>query len=105
VTFGGLGVLGRTLDCSTIVSVQGISATFINDDNCRPRGRTRPRLMLLGLLGIGAQYQVLPRLALRAELQGGFAAIVPIGVRVAGAVAIPLGATRQSDRRVARHVQ
>jgi hypothetical protein len=34
---------------------------------------------------------MLPRLALRAELQGGFAAIVPIGVRVAGAVVIPLG--------------
>ena len=46
---------------------------------------------LLGLAGVGVQYTVTPHLAVRIESQAAIALIIPVGVRVAAGVPIPLG--------------
>jgi hypothetical protein len=46
---------------------------------------------LIGLIGGGVQHRVAPRLKLRLESQLVMALILPVGVRVAGGVSVPLG--------------
>jgi hypothetical protein len=46
---------------------------------------------LIGLIGGGVQHRVAPRLKVRLESQLVMALILPVGVRVAGGVSVPLG--------------
>jgi hypothetical protein len=45
----------------------------------------------IGLIGGGVQYRVAPRLKVRLESQLVMALILPVGVRVAGGISVPLG--------------
>jgi hypothetical protein len=45
----------------------------------------------IGLIGGGVQYRVAPRVKVRLESQLVMALILPVGVRVAGGVSVPLG--------------
>ena len=76
MTYGAMGVVARTL-CGGRPCQPGSSATF------QP-----PALLLFGL---GVQHTIASHLALRIEAQGGFFFVIPVGLRVAAAVAVPLG--------------
>jgi hypothetical protein len=49
---------------------------------------------LIGLLGGGVQQRVADRLAVRVEAQAVMALVVPVGVRMAAGVSVPLGRLR-----------
>jgi hypothetical protein len=67
---------------------------------CRPYTSTQVLAPFLGVAGVGAQYAVAPHLAVRLESQAAVALIIPVGVRVAAGVSVPLGRVA-SDRRPA----
>lgn len=74
----------------------GVVALFApqqcNGVSCGYDGSTS--FLPLGTLGFGLQQSIGSRLAVRAEVQGGFFVFVPVGVRLAVGVAIPLGGRR-----------
>jgi hypothetical protein len=78
-TFGLMGIVAR-LETSGCPHV-----------NCGARVSTRVLPPFLFLAGVGAQYTVKPHVAVRLESQVGIALFVPVGVRVAAGVSIPLG--------------
>jgi hypothetical protein len=88
LTYGTMGVIGRSVRPDAIV--------IAGDQRCNghPCQQSQPATVappLLGLFGIGVQHTISPHLALRVEAQGGFFFVIPVGVRVAASVAIPLG--------------
>jgi hypothetical protein len=87
-TFGLMGIVVRyqTSDCSYA--------------SCRPYTSTHVLPPFLGLAGVGAQYAVTPHLAVRLEWQAAIALVIPVGVRMAAGVSIPLGRVT-SDSRIA----
>jgi hypothetical protein len=46
---------------------------------------------IIGLVGAGVEHRIARRLALRAEAQGIVAVVIPVGIRVAAGVSVPLG--------------
>lgn len=68
--------------------------------NCGPHMSTHVLPPFLGLAGVGVQYTVTPHLAVRFEAQAAIALIIPVGVRVAAGVSIPIGRVT-SDSRIA----
>ncbi len=83
-TFGAMGVIARaeSTDCRTAP--------------CRHDVSTRVLPPFLGLAGLGAQYAVTPRVAVRVEAQAGVLLFFPVGVRVSAGVAIPIGRVASS---------
>jgi hypothetical protein len=89
-TFGIMGIVARyqTSDCPYA--------------SCRPHTSTHVLAPFLGLAGVGVQYAVTPHLAVRLESQAAIALIVPVGVRVAAGVSIPLGRITSDGRMGSR---
>jgi hypothetical protein len=79
LTFGAAGVVARdqTYDCSYAT--------------CRRRETTQVIPPLVGLVGGGVQYTVTPRLAVRVEVQGLVALVLPLGARVSVGISVPVG--------------
>jgi hypothetical protein len=46
---------------------------------------------IIGLVGAGLEHRIGRRLAVRAEAQGIVAVVIPVGIRVAAGVSVPLG--------------
>ena len=79
-TFGLMGIFGRA------------EAYKCSNGSCQPYLNTTKVLPpLLGLAGVGVQYTVTPRLAVRVESQAAIFLIIPVGIRVSAGVSIPLG--------------
>jgi hypothetical protein len=62
----------------------------------RERGDSMATPPLFTLAGIGFEQRVSRRLALRFDTQGIFLLVIPVGVRVAGGVSIPIGRLQPS---------
>ena len=75
-TYGAMGVVARSL-CGT--------------GPCSISEQSKILPPALGLFGVGVQHIVASHLAVRVEAQGGFFFVIPVGLRVAAAVAVPLG--------------
>jgi hypothetical protein len=55
------------------------------------RGESMVTAPILGLVGAGIEHRLARRLAVRAEVQGIVALVIPVGVRVAAGLSVPLG--------------
>jgi hypothetical protein len=84
-TFGAMGIVARyeTSDCL--------------QRSCGYHVSTLVLPPFLFLAGGGAQYTVTPHLAVRLDAQAGIALFIPVGVRVAAGVSIPLGRVTSSS--------
>ena len=86
-TFGLMGIFGRA------------EAYKCSNGSCQPYLNTTKVLPpLLGLAGVGVQYTVTPRLAVRVESQAAIVLIIPVGVRISAGVSIPLGRVFSDSR-------
>jgi hypothetical protein len=79
VTLGVMGFFDR------------FEASRCRDGGCRAERSFRVFPPVLGLIGVGAQYTIRPRLAVRVESQAAMALIIPVGFRFAAGVSMPLG--------------
>lgn len=79
-TYGALGAVAR-LQSSTCAG-----------GRCTTSTETRVLPPLMGTVGAGVEYRLKPRLALRLDYQAGLVLFVPVGVRGAASIVIPLGA-------------
>jgi hypothetical protein len=61
------------------------------------RTDTYVSLPLIGLIGGGYQHDIVRRLAVRVEAQAVMAFVLPVGVRMAAGVSVPLGRMRNLE--------
>jgi hypothetical protein len=89
LTFGGEGVIYRDEFFSYPCFPGG----------CQPQSHIRIFPPVIGLIGFGVQKTLSPRLALRMDVQGMVAIVIPAGVRAGISLSIPLGQVYETPPR------